>query len=448
MSMDVDITPRARKVLVFVNPFSGPGKALDIYQKRVVPTLAELDLNFHLIITERAGHAKDVVKTIDISEWYGVIIVSGDGLIFEVINGLMSRPDWEHAIHHLPLGVVPGGSGNALCCAINSHNGEPYKDNILTHSLFVLAKHKIKALDLVAVDTCEGRHYSFLSITWGIISDVDIESEKYRSLGNARFTVGALVRIVGLRTYHGRLSFLPCEPYRCHTSRSTSCSTWEPSVNANTADVVTSQPKSRSLSCPDGLGDSATEEVLRSRLQHGGPADEPLTPVFPEEGGGDLETVIANSSTPAADSTQLTCDSPSRGDAATPRPVETALLPPLSDPVPASWVTIEDNFVTVVAAYESHLGPDIIIAPEATFNDGIIHLMFAKAGISRSSLLKLFLSMENGSHVNSPDIEIIKVKAFRLEPITPGGVIAIDGEKVKYGPIQAQVLPGLARFMA
>ena len=52
-------------------------------------------------------------------------------------------------------------------------------------------------MDLVAVDTCRRRVYSFLSITWGLIADVDIESEKYRSLGNARFTVGAIARILG-----------------------------------------------------------------------------------------------------------------------------------------------------------------------------------------------------------------------------------------------------------
>jgi len=53
-------------------------------------------------------------------------------------------------------------------------------------------------MDLVAVDTCTGKRlYSFLSVAWGIIADVDIESEKFRSLGNARFAVGAAIRIAG-----------------------------------------------------------------------------------------------------------------------------------------------------------------------------------------------------------------------------------------------------------
>ena len=51
-------------------------------------------------------------------------------------------------------------------------------------------------MDLVAVDTINERIYSFLSVTWAIIADVDIESERYRGLGGARFTVGALARIL------------------------------------------------------------------------------------------------------------------------------------------------------------------------------------------------------------------------------------------------------------
>jgi len=73
---------------------------------------------------------------------------------------------------------------------------EPYLEKAMLHSTFLVAKHTVVPMDLVAVDTCAGtRLYSFLSITWGIIADVDSESERFRSLGNARFHVGAFIRI-------------------------------------------------------------------------------------------------------------------------------------------------------------------------------------------------------------------------------------------------------------
>lgn len=40
-------------------------------------------------------------------------------------------------------------------------------------------------------------------------SDVDIESEAYRWVGSLRFTLGTVVRIVNLKHYRGRISYLP-----------------------------------------------------------------------------------------------------------------------------------------------------------------------------------------------------------------------------------------------
>lgn len=43
----------------------------------------------------------------------------------------------------------------------------------------------------------------------GILADVDIGSEKYRFLGDGRFYVGAILRILNFNIYRGRISFLP-----------------------------------------------------------------------------------------------------------------------------------------------------------------------------------------------------------------------------------------------
>ena len=60
--------------------------------------------------------------------------------------------------------------------------------------------------------------------------------------------------------------------------------------------------------------------------------------------------------------------------------------------------------------------------------------------------------MFNAMHTGEIEIlendccEVIKVAAFRLEPEeSPKGVIVVDGEEVEYGPIQGQVIEGLAR---
>lgn len=123
-------------------------------------------------------------------------------------------------------------------------------------------------------------------------------------------------------------------------------------------------------------------------------------------------------------------------------PPQDDLLPPLDQPLPTrDWVTIEGDFVLVLAIYQSHLGADLFAAPHARFDDGLIHLTFVRAGISRATLLRLFLAMERGTHLSltSPYVSHVSARAFRLQPLSPRGTLTVDGEVVPYGPLQAQV---------
>jgi len=118
------------------------------------------------------------------------------------------------------------------------------------------------------------------------------------------------------------------------------------------------------------------------------------------------------------------------------------LLSPLDQPLPSrDWVTIEGDFVLVLALYQSHLGADLHAAPQATFDDGLIHLTFVRAGISRATLLRLFFAMERGTHhsLSSPYVSHVSCRAFRLQPLSTRGTLTVDGELVPYGPLQAQV---------
>lgn len=58
-------------------------------------------------------HCLEYVKEMDLSECDGIVCISGDGLLHEVFNALMAREDAQTAIN-IPIGVIPGGSGNGL----------------------------------------------------------------------------------------------------------------------------------------------------------------------------------------------------------------------------------------------------------------------------------------------------------------------------------------------
>ena len=124
-------------------------------------------------------------------------------------------------------------------------------------------------------------------------------------------------------------------------------------------------------------------------------------------------------------------------------------LPALSSAVPADWVVVEDDFVLVLAVYLSHIASDMLVAPKSRLNDGIIYLTLVRAPITRLHLVKLYSAMQEGTAASDPRAEVIRVRAFRLEPLDRRqGVLMVDGEMVDYGPIQAQVLPSMARVMS
>lgn len=112
--------------------------------------------------------------------------------------------------------MIPGGSGNGLARSIAHHCSEPYVPTILP-SILAMVKNKCCSMDLIRVETTAQIMYSFLSVGWGLISDIDIESEKLRMLGGQRFTIWSVARLIGLRSYAGKLYYLPSDVPLSHS---------------------------------------------------------------------------------------------------------------------------------------------------------------------------------------------------------------------------------------
>ena len=107
-----------RKILILLNPKSGPGKAREIFQQRVAPVLVEAELSYDLHVTKRANFAREFVRSRDVYSWRGILAVGGDGIYWEIINGMMEREDWKNALESIPIGIIPCGSGNGLAKSI------------------------------------------------------------------------------------------------------------------------------------------------------------------------------------------------------------------------------------------------------------------------------------------------------------------------------------------
>ncbi|KAM9434913.1 sphingosine kinase 1 [Clarias gariepinus] len=398
-----------RRMMVLVNPQSGRGQAMSLYTGPVLSMLTEANISHTLITTEHQNHARELVRSADLSEWSAIVILSGDGLLFEVINGLMEREDWDEAIR-TPLGILPGGSGNALAASVHHYTqaSPALGEDLLLSCCFLLCKGLVCPLDIVSVRLSTGpRLFSFLSLAWGFVADVDIESEKFRQAGAMRFLVGTVLRLASLRTYQGKLAFLPAR---------------ENSDMASISSSPGSHPHSIFCSSIQCL----PQVLQKKRNPH------KCTSKNPHPNSNDDDFLLAENE-PKDDK------------------LPDNLLSPIEDPVPTDWtIEKEQEFVLVLATCHSHLAEELIVSPDARPDDGSLHLLYVTAGISRSALLRLFLAMEKGTHLtcNCPHLMYRRVRALRLEPITKPGVITVDGEQVEYGPIQAQVHKGYGRLIS
>nr|XP_018901171.1 PREDICTED: sphingosine kinase 2-like [Bemisia tabaci] len=417
------------KLLIILNPRSGMCKARDIYQQKFVPLLMEADIPFDLHVTRFHNDARQLIRSSNLYQWQrGIIVMGGDGIMYEILNGIMERLDWHRALENLTLGIIPCGSGNGLAKSISYSCNEPFDENpVLVSSLNILCGIKAP-LDLMRFESKSKTVFSFLSVGWGLIADIDIESERLRVLGSPRFTIWSLARIIGLRKNEGRLSFLRIsdEKLQGKVHRENLTATLTRSFSDCLTDFSSPLSSYRSLNQLDSLNLETKERLDHSRRDS-------------------FHSLCSRKSTylSAHESDYLSL-SDDCNNSNTQMFGPPSQIPALTQPVPPHWTVYEGEFVMVHAVSVSHIAADCLIAPDAKMSDSVIWLIVIRAGISRTHLFQCLIGLSSGAHVNVPGVEVIPVQAFRLEPKSTGSHIVVDGELLDYEPFQVEIVPGIA----
>jgi sphingosine kinase len=124
------------------------------------------------------------------------------------------------------------------------------------------------------------------------------------------------------------------------------------------------------------------------------------------------------------------------------------LLPDFDQPVPSTWKVMDGDWVMMWAMNVTHASGKDFVAPTAEIDDGYYTCIILR-DVGRCSLLDMMLKLESGTHVNNPSVEVIKTRAFRLEPQrlrhARGGILDVDGEEIQYGKVQFEVLRGFIK---
>lgn len=158
------------------------------------------------------------MQDLDVSKYDGLVSVSGDGLFHEIVNGLMSRGDWDAIKSKVTLGILPGGTSNGLVKSLLHQQHEVYSS---LNAAWLIVKNRKSFIDItrLALEFESKPLFSFLSVSWAVIADCDINSEVIRRLGSARFTLWGIWRVLSLIRYEGAFT---CNGYEIKDKKHTS----------------------------------------------------------------------------------------------------------------------------------------------------------------------------------------------------------------------------------
>ena len=172
-----------KKYYLIVNPAGGTKKGLKILET-VKPIFDNSGVHVDILLTEYAGHARELANTLDFSGYSGLCAIGGDGTLFEMVNGMLKRKDNRD----FPLGLITGGTGNAFMHDLNCLDPVEASQRII--------KGDLRSIDIARVETPNNIYYSFNIIGWGLVADAGYLAESFRLLGGLRYDVASILEVL------------------------------------------------------------------------------------------------------------------------------------------------------------------------------------------------------------------------------------------------------------
>ncbi|PRP76438.1 hypothetical protein PROFUN_12050 [Planoprotostelium fungivorum] len=412
-------TRRPRRLTVIINPIGGNQTAKKKYETSVRPIFQLAGIHITEHETKRSKHAFDIAKEIDLKSTDGIVCVGGDGIVNEVLNGLMSRGD-ANVARSMPLGLIAAGSQNALAMSAAG----------------TIDPGVLRPVDIVSTyfPTRDEYHFGLITCLYGFMSAVAEDSDRYRSMGPARYIYCALKELMAPRFWKGNLSYIP---------ESDSL----PSVRINGKLIRTPSEMKEDHSIQSSLQLEAVDlpneitpysPLMRRASFSGGNLNmlnlNPFltpAPLHPPPLSGLLKRPSTGS---MLNLMRLT---PSSGSLCE---MEAATRLHKHAPYTENeWIHIDQlELFNLMAFNVSGANTQTPAAcPGAHPSDGLLSLcIWYKC--SRGEIIKYLAKLQSGKHTELPYIKLFKVKALRFEP-TSDCPINMDGEILKCAPFECQV---------
>jgi len=164
------VVQTTRRFIVIVNPRGGTRRGIAVLET-VRPIFAQARSTLEVHVTQSADDARRIAATVDLSVSDGLCIVGGDGTLHDTVDGLMTR-DAPDAV---PLGLIPGGTGNSVLRHLNCDDPAEAARRIVAG--------QTKPLDVVRVTMPDRTLHCVNIIGWGAVVEINRIAERLRAIG-------------------------------------------------------------------------------------------------------------------------------------------------------------------------------------------------------------------------------------------------------------------------
>ncbi len=154
--------------------------------KNAAARLNDAGLSVQMFISEKPGDTLSIAQSLEQTDWSGVIVVGGDGSLFEVLNGLCS----DKSVISIPIGQIPVGTGNSYIRDLGISSVDVAVQSIIAG--------ECRLVDL-GWFTCDSVHYHFINLLGvGFVSNVARRSARYKLFGTRSYVFGIIEEIIHL----------------------------------------------------------------------------------------------------------------------------------------------------------------------------------------------------------------------------------------------------------
>lgn len=191
--------------LIILNPNSGTCNSNEILNNFVNKYFK--NGFYKLLITKSEKELDNIIEEID--DFKHILVVGGDGTLSSLIQKTFDKK--------LLFGHIPTGSGNGLTNSLLHSKGIKFDNNyelIYKNLADAIIKNRENKIDTMMVKKLKSNTTinSFLFVSCGIFSNLDLNTEWMRRLGEIRFILGAIYELIKYfffgNSIQGRLEYL------------------------------------------------------------------------------------------------------------------------------------------------------------------------------------------------------------------------------------------------